>query len=166
MFTPLPQKKNSEQNEKNIQHAIAQQTFFLLKIYVCIVTPSLSIGSNEIFIKKGEKICVFLCPLSGLTGVPCYLIMFTCTYVLSVCWLQVVQVQGAVQSRELTGSSTPVRHCGHVTALVLVPNSVGSEQRSQQQSKYQTSCKKNNSYESTWYIVGITIKILCSFTDS
>ena len=143
MFTPLPQKKIQNKMKRIFSMPLPSKLFFLLKIYVCIVTPSLSIGSNEIFIKKGEKICVFLCPLR-LTGVPCYLIMFTCTYVLSVCWLQVVQVQGAVQSRELTGSSTPVRHCGHVTALVLVPNSVGSEQRSQQQSKYQTSCKKNN----------------------
>ena len=33
---------------------------FLLKPYFCIVTPSLSTGSNEIFIKKEKKSTYFL----------------------------------------------------------------------------------------------------------
>ena len=36
---------------------------FLLKQFVCIVTPSLSTGSNKILIKKGEESL-----LSGLKG--------------------------------------------------------------------------------------------------
>ena len=40
---------------------------FLLKQLFCIVTPTLSTGSSEIFIKKGELSWSF-CPLSGLKG--------------------------------------------------------------------------------------------------
>ena len=41
--------------KKNIQHAL--KNLFILKSFFCIVTPSLSIGYNEIFIK------ILFCPL-------------------------------------------------------------------------------------------------------
>ena len=42
--------------KKNIQHAL--KNLFILKPFFCIVTPSLSIGYNEIFIK-----ILFLSPI-------------------------------------------------------------------------------------------------------
>ena len=53
-FDPLPLKKSTffRQNVNNIQHAM---TFFFIKIKICIVTPRLNTGSNEIFMRRKEK---------------------------------------------------------------------------------------------------------------
>ena len=54
-FDPLPLKKVDFfiQDVKNVPHALKENPF-LLKQFVCIVTPSLSTGSNEIHIYKNR----------------------------------------------------------------------------------------------------------------
>ena len=57
---PLPLRKVNffRQNVLNIRYVLIK-TFFLLKQFVCIGTPSLSIGSEIIFINKKEKKEIF-----------------------------------------------------------------------------------------------------------